>query len=636
MKVLGVILHLVLISAAIGIQRTILSLFTEKFSDFQSSVMAAALTLSVFGVTKSLGNFLGGVFSNVRGRKIISAIGNGALIIGTVVILFLDNLAGFVLGNFFVGIGTGLVFVAATLLLTDLASLDERSTAVSFMELSVYFGTALGSVSTLNINITHENILPYYISGSILLFGVFILLFAMRDTRKYIRKESKIEQEDSRVKQVFEIFYQEFGLENPPVSNGVSPPEYHKYYLKPTFQIVLGTGIVTRIIDSLIIIILPLLILNLGFGSYEYSVISTIYLLSWSAGIILAIPVTKLQGRKLPILVGLLTQAIGILIFTISSYFSVLIVAAILAGLGLGVYYPLPGSIVTDIVPARKRGQAVGIFRLFLDFGYFIGSVIWVISTDFLFYWAHNRIFGFNNFDVYTFNFSVAFVILLFHATVVLIGLKDTRPIWKQKPVIIAHFDNVAKVFSVINNGITQDEYNNIDLAGIVREAKVYERKADDYLDYLTKETYAGSFPLIDSYDILRFSTRVDKAAGHVIRSMRKLNMLSSSPPELIFGNIQKYFKILEVLVESLQEALGYLSIGISISVFRSYQVSVIEEVLDEIYRILWTNLQEISSQLQPFDLLILKDAIDSLEKSANTIEDASELLRLVAFKHLA
>ncbi len=627
-----------LISAAIGIQRTILSLFTEKFSDFQSNVMAAAITLSVFGITKSLGNFLGGVFSDVKGRKIISVIGNSALIVGTVSILFLDNLAGFVLGNFFVGIGTGLVFVAATILLTDLASLDERSTAVSFMELSVYFGTALGSVTTLNIEISKDNIVPYYLSGAILVVGLGFLLFTVRDTQKYIRRESKIEREDSRVKRVFEMFYKDFGLdeESLNLSNGTPLPDTHRYYLKPTFQVVLGSGIVTRIIDSLIIIILPLMILNLGMSSFQYSVVSTVYLLSWSSGILMAIPVTKLHGRKLPIMLGLIVQAFGIILFTISSFFPVLITAAVLAGLGLGVYYPLPGSIVTDIVPAEKRGQAVGIFRLFLDFGYFIGSVLWVLSTDYVYDWAHTRLFLFGSYDVYSFNFLVGFSVLLFHSVMILLFLKDTRPIWKQKPVVLKHFENVKKVFDTIEKDVSFTVYEDLDIQATVREAKVYERKADDYLDYLTKETYAGSFPLIDSYDILRFCTRVDKAAGHVIRSMRKLDMLSSPPPQLIFGNIQKYLKILDVLVESLHEALGYLSVGISISVFRSYQVSVIEEVLDEIYRILWTNLKELSDRLDPFEIMILKDVIDSLEKSANTIDDASELLRVIAFKHLA
>jgi MFS family permease len=659
--VIWIALHLILVASAIGIQRTILTIFSGQFELLNSAIISAAITISVFGFTKSLGNFFGGYFSDFFGRKLLVISGYISLLIGTAFILLSTTLVGFILGNFFIGIGTGLVFVTSTILLTDISSLRERSTAISLMELSVYLGTAIGSITVFGGVDIADLVIGYFISALFLIIGLTLIILKIEDTKNLIQLETEVETSDFKIQKVFDMYYKELGLdvmesnldntddtdslEDTIISlkpfdpsnkyEGIYADLMGNYYTKPTFLIVLITGVVTRIIDSLIILVLPLMLLFIGFSLAEYSLLNTVYLLSWAMGIMISIKITQGYGRKFPLIIGLLIQAFGLLIFTITNYFPIFMVGAILAGVGLGSYYPLPSSIVTDIVPARQRGQAVGFFRLFLDMGYIIGSAIWVFTTDYLYDWLLPRITVIDNQNVYTFNFVIAFLILLFHALLTLLFLKETRPIWKQKQIVNDHINLILKVFSTINAGINGKKFKEVDFPSIILKAKSYERKADKLLDILSKETYLGSFSIIDSIDILRFSTKLDESAGYIIRAMRRISMLSNTPL-IIFTYLQKYIDILEVLVDALKESLEYLSIGVSISYSRSFQVSTIEEVLDEIYRILWLNLQKQSKNLNSFELLIMKDVIDSMENSANIVDDCAELLRILALKHLA
>jgi uncharacterized protein Yka (UPF0111/DUF47 family) len=150
----------------------------------------------------------------------------------------------------------------------------------------------------------------------------------------------------------------------------------------------------------------------------------------------------------------------------------------------------------------------------------------------------------------------------------------------------------------------------------------------------MTKATYAGVWRASDAIEILQFSTKVDKAAGHVIRAMRKFLLVDNELPKNFLLKLRQYAVILDVLVETTSETLELVPIRMNLAVEQSYQVNYVEEFLDEIHKELWKEIISMSSDITPLTTLLLSEAIDSLEKGANTLEDAAELIRLISFKH--
>ena len=57
----------------------------------------------------------------------------------------------------------------------------------------------------------------------------------------------------------------------------------------------------------------------------------------------------------------------------------------------------------------------------------------------------------------------------------------------------------------------------------LLRQSKSMERKADVYIEQMTRATYSGAWRATDAYELSQFSSKIDKSLGYSIRSVRKL-----------------------------------------------------------------------------------------------------------------
>ncbi len=651
-----IISTLIFSSTALGVQRTILSVYSQGFhNNSQYIVMNAAIALSSYGGSKAIGNYMGGKLSKKFNRSLSIFSGVLVLLFGSIILVLFDIYWLFSVGNGLVGLGVGIIFASSTIALTDISTNQHRAKAVSSMELSVYLGTTFGSLNTGFVSET--NIKSAYILALIFVIVTLAISLKISDTSHFIEAEDEIKFQSMHNKiiavrknwkteikywnvsdihkyeNIFDPIVEEVDESISRLMPKQRSSRKRDLFFNPAFIAVFATGIISRIADATIIIVFPLLIVQYHYNSVLLGVITSLFTIFWAVGIAITGPISDRIGRKQPLVFGLFLEAFGYIILFflgLNTWLPVIIIGTSIAGLGRGLYFPISTSIASELVPAEMKADALGIYRFFLDFGYVIGSILIVSVIDF------RKIPIGSNVQIFEPTFYLLIILLLLQGLMSYMILVDPNPGYKQYPHVVKHFQLVQK--SIINSmsclkSYSLKKYDEVDKKLI--QAKNYEREADKYLEKLTIDTYSGIFKATDAMELLNFSNRIDKVAGYCLRSIRKLRMIKEELSEKFRITILQYSVLLDLIASSAYETVRLLSIQMNTASIQSYQVNIVEELLDDIHLKLWRQIVEEQNTFSPLTLILLKDSIEHLEKGANTLEDAIQTLRMVTFKHL-
>ena len=645
---------LIFSATALGVQRALLSVYTSGLeSDLDRYlIVGAAFALASFGGSKAIGNFLGGKYGNQIGRNITVRIGSGILILGSIILFLVDKLSWFYIGNAFLGLGIGMIFAASTVALTDISTPMHRAKAISMMELSVYGGNTLGALyAGFTSNNTYNT---SFLIALIIVSVSFLISFRLKDTTKWaIKRETPIIKP---LRDKLDIIHQEW-LDNI-AKYETDFTEYDSFdkhieeldnsqkrlrigreinissrlFFKPSFLLVFASGIMSRISDSAMILVYPLLIIIYGYNIVELGIATSIFTLFWSVGIAITGPLSDKIGRKIPLFVGTILEATGfILIFNIDlqSWFPMIIFGTAVAGLGRGIYFPIPASIASELVVPELKAITLGIYRFVLDMGYVIGSlfIIAVVET--------RVISNGDSAELLEPVFGIIMILLFLIGFLNITLMVDPNPGFRQYPLIKKHVNTIRK--SIYHSTKSINYFIDGKLEKATHElklSKMKERQADQVLEHMTYATYSGSLKAVSASELLQFSTKIDKAAGHSIRALRKLLLVEDELPLIFKIKLLQYSKLLELLIETAEETINLLEVRINLAAHQSYQVSFVEEILDKIHQELWSEIISIAHEISPMSQLLMVKGIEYLELSANSIEDGIEFIRLISFKH--
>jgi len=102
-------------------------------------------------------------------------------------------------------------------------------------------------------------------------------------------------------------------------------------------------------------------VLSRGLG-VPLTAITSLIALNWAAGIIAVFigPVTDRLGYRLMMIVGMTLMAVGMLVSGLVPLYAVVLVALFLAALGKAVFDPAAQAYISEQVPYRRRGLAIG------------------------------------------------------------------------------------------------------------------------------------------------------------------------------------------------------------------------------------------------------------------------------------
>jgi len=127
----------------------------------------------------------------------------------------------------------------------------------------------------------------------------------------------------------------------------------------------------------------PMLYSSLSLNLKTIGILAAVYPAAWGMAQIATGYLSDRIGRKQPIAWGMMTQAVGIFIISISSQLTWLFAGNVLLGLGTALVYPTLLAAICNVAHPSWRASSVGIYRLWRDSGYAAGAIIAGLGADF-------------------------------------------------------------------------------------------------------------------------------------------------------------------------------------------------------------------------------------------------------------
>jgi MFS family permease len=120
----------------------------------------------------------------------------------------------------------------------------------------------------------------------------------------------------------------------------------------------------------------PLVFAAAGMTLAQIGLLAAIYPATWGVVQLVTGALSDRTGRKPLIVWGMWLQALGIGVVAVGSTFPGFTVGAVLLGIGTAMVYPTLLAAVGDVAHPAWRASAIGVYRLWRDFGYAAGALL--------------------------------------------------------------------------------------------------------------------------------------------------------------------------------------------------------------------------------------------------------------------
>lgn len=605
---------LLALSSAIGVLRTILSIYSSVLvaNDLFLSIVLSATSIMLFGIGKSVSGGFAGSSSDKIGRKRVMYFGIIVTLIGVGVLFIKGTILLLPLGNLIIGSGQGIFLSAAAAYLGDVSLAFQRAYNLGKLELAVYGGSTLGAYLG-GIGASTSILMPLSFSV-IFTLVTFLLLILVKEVFQPRNKPQLTESSNLSKHSFFQK------LRNP------SLLLRNKTILSTYF-----CGISARSADTTLIVLLPITLLYVfHFEGTQLSIIVSAYTAGWAISLFFSGGISDRLGRRPQLILGLLLHSFFYATMAIVTNYYFLLITVFFAGMSVGSYYSVLPSITVDIAPGYYRGKLLGNFRFMQDTGFIWISVFIMVIGYFLSVSTTQYLQPLFRTTVFTVA-GMLFVSAVFSY----VWVRETHPVWLQLEGVKSHIDEVAKIIVETQKGvILLHDKNQLDI-NIYNGAKNHEQKADDILDQIRLESYKSMVRGKDISEFMSFSDTMDKAGGKVLRAYQRL--LELSPDRIPLSLKELFVNQLKLILDEITQVIYTVKL-LDEKFFEvrkeSYIVSAIEEDLDKLYKIGWSELTRHADQLTAIEIIILKEAMENLERAANQINDATEDIRIITFKH--
>jgi MFS family permease len=141
-------------------------------------------------------------------------------------------------------------------------------------------------------------------------------------------------------------------------------------------------GLVNNLNDGVAWGLLPLFFAASGLSLEQISLLAAAYPAVWGLAQLGTGALSDGLGRKGLIAAGMAVQAVGLLLFVLTTGFWPWLGAAALLGLGTAMVYPTLLAAIGDVAQPMWRASAVGVYRLWRDGGYVVGAVLAGLLAD--------------------------------------------------------------------------------------------------------------------------------------------------------------------------------------------------------------------------------------------------------------
>jgi MFS family permease len=348
-----------LVGGMIGLERTILPEVAKDEFDIRSNTVILSFII-VFGLAKSITNYLTGILADRFGRSNILITG---WLIGLPVPFILmgaESWTWIVVANVLLGINQGFAWSSTVVMKIDLVGEKQRGFAMGLNEFAGYVAVAVSAFATSYIADRYGvRPYPFYLGIGFAVLGLLLSLIFVRDTAHHVKVESVSTTQLLLKNTAFETTWKHKNLSS-----------------------VTQAGFVNNFNDAMVWGILPIVLLDQGYDLKQVGLITALYPAVWGISQLFTGRLSDRICKKHLLFLGMFTQGFAIFLFlTVNSVLAYASVAVVL-GIGTAVVYPTFLASVAENVHPKQRAEALGVFRFWRDFGYVVGAAATGILSD--------------------------------------------------------------------------------------------------------------------------------------------------------------------------------------------------------------------------------------------------------------
>jgi MFS family permease len=347
------------VGAMLGLERSIMPGF--GMLEFGLSANAALMSFIIaFGISKSLSNYAVAQLSKKFTRKTILIIGWIAALPVPFLLMYAPSWNWVIAANILLGINQGLAWSSTVIMKIDLVGSKSRGLAMGINEFAGYLSVGLAAWLASSIAAVYGYAFFPFIPGVLFVFaGLLISMFLVKDTTHFVHAESLTSKLP-----IFQNVWKETSWK-------------HRNLGSVSFN-----GLVNNLNDGVVWGLLPMLLIQRGFGITQIGIIAAIYPAVWGISQLFTGKMGDTHCKKQIITAGMLLQALAILMVAIASALPLLILASMLLGFGTALVYPNFLSVIAESTHPKQRAESLSIFRLWRDSGYVFGALLSGVLAD--------------------------------------------------------------------------------------------------------------------------------------------------------------------------------------------------------------------------------------------------------------
>lgn len=351
------------VGAMIGMERSTLPLIAER--EFHLIARASMLSfIVVFGLTKAVTNYAAGRLADAFGRRPVLIAGWLVATPAPFLLMWAPSWTWILVANAFLGVSQGLTWSTTVVMKIDLVGSNRRGLAMGLNEFAGYIALAAAALATGWIAASYGlRPQPFYLGVAFVVIGLSLSTLVIRETSSHVALESKLGGLTGHV------------------------PSPREVFRRATFQdrdlsAVSQAGLVNNLNDGMAWGLLPFVFAAAQMSLEQIGTLAAIYPATWGLAQLATGALSDRIGRKWLIATGMWIQAVGLVVISSSRQFGGFALGGVLLGVGTAMVYPTLLATIGDVVPPSWRSSAVGVYRLWRDFGYVVGAVVAGVAAD--------------------------------------------------------------------------------------------------------------------------------------------------------------------------------------------------------------------------------------------------------------
>ncbi|MCD6244556.1 MAG: MFS transporter [Candidatus Korarchaeota archaeon] len=584
------------IGTGMGVQRTVLPLYTSGFVQHTYTYLfVVLLPILSFGMFKGIADLLAGYLADRLGRKVAVVIGASIFLIGISVLISSKDVLTIVLSTLLMGWSQGLIDSGVMIILSDIGGRERHGLSLGIMESSVYGGYTIGSVLGGYVSRLRNIPTAFYITLMASVLAFILSLAGISETREKV--EEGVEMEEIPTTQAYSMCLR-----------------------SATLRLTYLLGHVAQLSDALVWGLLPLYLLTLGFDEFQIGLVQGLNTLTWAVLMPFSGRISDVFGRRVLIFLGLSTKALAIYLLHYFTRPFQLSILSVMMGLGVGLYYPILPAISADAAPPVVRGRSMGLYTSFRDFGYMTGALSLGVIGEF---YGYDGVFTITAF-------------LLTVGALVIFLMKETRPFWPAFDVVLKHTEMVISSVHSFTTMVRSYSRGKRD-EEVFQKVKEYENEADDLRLVIDRQLWLSSLSGHDKADFARLVGRIDRIASFALGASRRLHTLDPENIPIELRELMEEMADVSIWISNrLYKAVISIRDDVETSLKLVSEIDSLESIFDELHQKAMEKLVEAQDRIDIVSLMNLRDFIELFENMIDAVEDASDVLRVIAFKHMA